>query len=530
MTELASTAEPNMNNSEELIFGLVAPLGTNLEFAAKALGQILEKFGYRLTTISLSGFLHSRSSQWKGEVSNHRDRYIEQHQEAGNALRRALGRRDALAAAAALLIREDREARRESAEYTRRAFVIRQLKLPEEVHLLRMIYGERFVLLGLYTPFEQRKKALAREIAETHGEGVSWTKYESRAKDLITVDQTENDEFGQNVQDTFPLADVFLSVSATAGQVSSGDTKFEDALGRFISLLFGKPDETPTTEEFLMFQAKAVALRSGDLSRQVGAVIATRSGSIIAVGQNDDPAVGGGVAPVSIRHTKDRSEEPKRQLLGEALDRLTDVLQPKFAARDRGIRIGDALKLLSGSRLLGLSDLSRMVHAEMAALIDAAMRGVAVCDQVMFSTTFPCQNCAKHIMAAGIRAVAHMEPYPKSLVEDMYEGEVEIGPMVQLCELDHFAPATATSTRQGSAPNRLLVCTYLGVAPRRYGQLFAMPVRRGADRHLASWEARTASLRPEVATTSLDYIQREKDAPVFLDLLLRDRHNEQDHK
>ena len=44
-----------------------------------------------------------------------------------------------------------------------------------------------------------------------------------------------------------------------------------------------------------MFHAKSTALRSADLSRQVGAVIATKESDIIAVGCNDAPKALGGL-------------------------------------------------------------------------------------------------------------------------------------------------------------------------------------------------------------------------------------------
>src|SRR5258705_10128365 len=44
-----------------------------------------------------------------------------------------------------------------------------------------------------------------------------------------------------------------------------------------------------------MFQARATAQRSADLSRQVGAVIATKTGEILATGCNEVPRAGGGV-------------------------------------------------------------------------------------------------------------------------------------------------------------------------------------------------------------------------------------------
>jgi len=60
-------------------------------------------------------------------------------------------------------------------------------------------------------------------------------------------------------------------------------------------LFFGKPCVTPTKDEYAMFLAFAAATRSGDLSRQVGAVITSETGEIIATGANDVPCFGGGL-------------------------------------------------------------------------------------------------------------------------------------------------------------------------------------------------------------------------------------------
>jgi cytidine deaminase len=47
-------------------------------------------------------------------------------------------------------------------------------------------------------------------------------------------------------------------------------------------------------DEYGMFHAKAAALRSADLSRQVGAVIMTGEGEIISAGCNEVPKACGG--------------------------------------------------------------------------------------------------------------------------------------------------------------------------------------------------------------------------------------------
>lgn len=62
-----------------------------------------------------------------------------------------------------------------------------------------------------------------------------------------------------------------------------------------MDLIFGCPFTTPTKDEYAMFQAFTAALRSADLSRQVGAVILSENGEVIAVGANDVPCYGGGL-------------------------------------------------------------------------------------------------------------------------------------------------------------------------------------------------------------------------------------------
>ena len=51
---------------------------------------------------------------------------------------------------------------------------------------------------------------------------------------------------------------------------------------------------SPTIDEYCMFHARASALRSVDLSRQVGSIIATDNGEILSTGCNEVPYPGGG--------------------------------------------------------------------------------------------------------------------------------------------------------------------------------------------------------------------------------------------
>src|SRR4029077_13917862 len=135
---------------------------------------------------------------------------------------------------------------------------------------------------------------------------------------------------------------------------------------------------------------------------------------------------------------------------------------------------------LKGSQFMNTGEFGRQVHAEMAALIDAARRGVAVNGHTMYVTTFPCHNCAKHVIAAGLRRVVYLEPYPKSRADFLHGEELVLEP------------------EDGKDdPSKVVFRSFTGVAPRQYRQLFSMS-ERGSKKGLAlaNWEAARLHLVP----------------------------------
>lgn len=61
--------------------------------------------------------------------------------------------------------------------------------------------------------------------------------------------ERDTDEFGQNVRNTFPMADVFIDASDAE--------KTRESVRRFVELIFGTEIHTPTKDEFGMFHAQA---------------------------------------------------------------------------------------------------------------------------------------------------------------------------------------------------------------------------------------------------------------------------------
>lgn len=480
----------------ELIFALVGGSGARLEELEKELKVELKAYNYDASDIRLSKLLDNfmeRSDQ-QGTSESDRIRHLQQ---MGDALRRRLGDGAALARAALAEIRVNRFVASGSPDSpaSGHAYILHQLKHPDEVDLLRRVYGSSFLLIAGHAPREQRVNELAKRMATKAGQSGKGRLFEPEASNVINIDEKEEgDVFGQSQRDTYPKADFFANVGESYGG---------SQVGRLVRLLFGHPLTSPNPDEYAMYLASAVALRSSDDNRQVGAVIVNltrrqganiKNADVIAVGMNEVPCGGGGFywgdeSPDNrdqklLERGDDRAAEIKIGVLAELIERLVkeEGLRDQIGTRQPSDLARDLVKnhSLKGTQFMEIGEFSRPVHAEMAALIDAARRGVAVEGHSMYVTTFPCHNCAKHIIAAGIRRVVYLEPYPKSRALDLHGEEI-------------FSELTARSPYK----EQVEFFAFSGVAPRQYSQLFSMG-ERGAKRgnSLQKWDAQKGSLSP----------------------------------
>ena len=253
-------------------------------------------------------------------------------------------------------------------------------------------------------------------------------------KILVDKDSKEvSDDFGQDVRDTFPSGDIFIN--------EKNDIRKQ--IRRFIEIIFGYQFTTPSVDEYGMFHAKAAALRSSDLSRQVGPVIATHDGEIVATGCNEVPkATGGSVWEGKTASDKDyrdfrlgwvTSALMQREMIAEIFDKLKDSQWVTKKAKDTlSEKIDEELfgagneGYLRDTRLASVIEFGRIVHAEMAAISDAARRGNSVRGTTLYCTTCPCHICARHIISSGIERVIYIEPYPKSMTKNLYEKMLSI--------------------------------------------------------------------------------------------------------
>lgn len=131
----------------------------------------------------------------------------------------------------------------------------------------------------------------------------------------------DGDAHGQHLRETFHLADVFID--------GINKAEMEAKTVRFVEALFGRTDIAPTKAEYGMYAAKSAALRSSDLSRQVGAAIFTNDGELITQGCNEVPKAFGGTywdgedpdyRDVKLGH--DPNDVLKREVIRDLLERL----------------------------------------------------------------------------------------------------------------------------------------------------------------------------------------------------------------
>lgn len=470
--------------NSEIIIGLVSAVGTETTRVVTPLKDRLTHFGYEAIEIKVSSLLANG-----GTASSEYER-IKSLMNSGDARRKDTGLNSILAYGAAKLISDSRDESK-----PKRAYIINSLKHPDEVEALRKIYGQGFYLFGIHADKKRRLHYLTNDKNLT----------DSQAVELTDIDEDEKVKHGQRTRDTFHLADFYINFGKNDDQV-------KNTIQRFLELIFSHPYKNPTFDEFAMFMAFSSSVRSGDLSRQVGAVIA-RNDQILSTGANETPKQGGGLYWAKIdkssgkvideqdgkdyTRNEDSNKVEQQEILSEIMRGVKDVTG---LSDDQTIEIEN---VLNKSRIKDLTEFGRVVHAEMEAILSCSRAGISTIDGALYCTTFPCHNCAKHIIAAGIERVVYVEPYPKSKALEFHSDSIEL--------------RTKLETDEKSESNHVVFEPFTGVGARRFLDFFSMSLgagnkltRKGKDGKTVEWEKGTANVR--VALLPESYREIEQDA------------------
>jgi deoxycytidylate deaminase len=509
--------EPKAITHPELVIGIAGPIGIDVDAITQEIERALDDVGYGSRTIRVTdemmrypapsvtqeGSDHFSSMMFKIDYAN---RLCQDANDPALLMRIAIQAIALLRQNELPLGADDEEPTTEALieghgeVLPETAFIIRQLKRPAEVSLLRKVYGRQFILVSAYGSEEHRRERLREKIRDSLPLSTPDEDIAFKVSRVIARDQDEGPyAHGQHLRDTFHLADVFVDGINRDGM--------RQGLDRFFQAFFGRVDIGPTKWEYGMYAAKAASLRSTDLSRQVGAAIFSGDGEIVTQGCNEVPKAFGGTywdgEEPDFRDVQlgyDPNDHLKKEVMRDLLERLSKAgllvaNDPRFAASDRFVDVllgrGEAEKgrqhygCLAHSQLNDLTEYGRVVHAEMVAICDAARLGKIVKGAVLYVTTFPCHNCTKHVLAAGIRQVVFMEPYPKSRAKQLHKHEIEI---------------------EKPSESRVSFVPFLGIAPFRYRDIFEKKSRKQNGRAIQWYRGEP---RPMIDVSAPAYLDIE---------------------
>ena len=440
----------------EQVIALCGSVGSGLPDIAIAIEGCFKGFGYTVYKVKASDLIlesietltekgtinkgEFKLKDWSSEAGR-----ISSLQAMGDRLRKDFGN-DVVSQLFIKKISTDRQSEITAEEAEKGAFhketrrvvwIIDSLKHPEEVKLLRLVYDKMFSLFGVLCTNDTKVFNLVEQMGISNEE----------ANSLIETDKSEDFSHGQKLTKTLHLSDFFVR-NAHYKMI-----RVQQSIERFVKVLIGDHAITPRSDEYAMFLAQSAAYRSGCMSRQVGAAIIDKNGNVISTGFNDVPKAGGGLyneesSPdarcFSVSGKKCKNDQKKADIKKKIV-LFSKKDNPSFSLSNKQV---DELFAVSG--LSDLTEYCRAVHAEMDAITGAARKGTSVRQATMFVTTFPCHNCAKHIIASGIMTVYYIEPYEKSLALALHED------------------AVSTDTGDG-----VKFLPFEGVSPRQYQNRFS---------------------------------------------------------
>lgn len=457
---------------QNLFIALTGPIGSSIENAAFQWKILLQDFGYEeIHIIKLSKFLpelkQKLSSRFHPSLieTGASENYVlyREKQDSGNNIRRIATEPAILAHLAIKEISVKRlqhadkhlspdvsiEGKQEYASAKKLAFIIDQLKRPEEVEVLRLVYKDLFYLCAVSETESTRQNNLRTK-------GIK----PIEAAKLMELDRKDdNKDWGQLVQKTFHEADFFLN----ANNLSVDD--IQKKLRRFLKLIHGHNGFPPTQEEFGMYQAHTASLGSLCLSRQVGAAILDAEGNVLSIGRNDVPKYGGGLYENTDNPSDKedmrcvysqgycRNTRKQIELKDDIISQINELISDEKKAKK-------IFKIINDSKIGDLMEFSRSIHAEMDAIISLARKGIRLGKETsLYTTTYPCHMCARHIITAGLEHVIYIEPYEKSLALELHGDSI----------INHDNYKKESS---GAKIDKVKIRAFNGVAPRRYQFLF----------------------------------------------------------
>jgi deoxycytidylate deaminase len=313
-------------------------------------------------------------------------------------------------------------------------YIIEAFRNPYEIEYFRNRYYE-FYLFSINAPLSVRKTRGACSIERDERDSGRNLKAQ--------------DFYKQNVSQCVHLSDIAVNNNERT------DRLFKRKLSKYFALICRPGCIKPEDDELFMQQAHCMSVESNCISRQVGAVIVGRRGYIVGAGWNDvgsgqipcglrrysDVHIGDALFPLAVKgEENDFAEFIKKSegnyshhcycIKDEYSKFKTDKTFNKpnsdiFLWLKRNKIKDDECNKLSEIEVNSFSpkrlEYCRALHAEENAILqNSIIGGIGIEGGIMYTTTFPCELCAKKIYQSRIKKVVYTEPYPESISEDVF--------------------------------------------------------------------------------------------------------------
>jgi deoxycytidylate deaminase len=467
--------------ANEFIFGVVGHIGSGTSEVVRSFGLLLEQRTPRIQTTILKArdvieeWAQTAGNPFPNKGDAQSIETAKTWQDLGDEMR--LGMQDH-AAVARGLIKRIREARASILKIsasdgepvipdgTPRAYILDALRHPAEVNLLRHLYQDAFVLIGVVCDQDIREMRLQKKLGNPRLQDL---------RDFMKRDEKADLKHGQQVAKSFQLADFYVDNTPDRFNYTEIGEKLEenpewdinDKLQRLVRIVNHEGVERPELSETAMHHAYSAQMRSACLSRQVGAALMDKNGNLLSTGTNEVPKAGGGVygegfagdqlPPLdhrcAYRPDKYCSSTREQNIIIEGIVKEVTDIHPMNAKQKEQLRLA-----LKDGRVGDTIEFSRAVHAEMDALLSASRSGGSTVGTRLFVTTYPCHYCARHIISAGVDEVQYIEPYFKSLAARLHSDAIQQ-------RLADWVPPS-------EGGRSVLFRPFTGVAPRLYRRAF----------------------------------------------------------
>jgi dCMP deaminase len=229
------------------------------------------------------------------------------------------------------------------------------------------------------------------------------------------------DFISQNIKTCIVNSDIFIKNDGSNINDNSSKLEMYGNLIKYVSLIQHPGLITPSHDELMMQIAFTAKLNSGCISRQVGACVINKYGSIKAVGWND---VAEGQTPCILRSASEllQSSTSNSYSLFEKQDiKFKECLKNEYqnieSIKDKGLNDSYCFKKIytnCNEKQHNNQVHTRALHAEENAFLQLAKygSGESIIGGTLYSTASPCELCSKKAYQLGIKRIVYIDPYP----------------------------------------------------------------------------------------------------------------------